>query len=113
MYSQKSLLGNDMMAWNEYGPDPCGTTGMSYAAAMLATLMSSVRPPSHMTSGCKISTARFSMSFRKPYLTNISTDHRGLGPSRQAHLEYSCSPVVNLTCGKASLSLTCPSKSSG
>lgn len=22
MYSQKSLLGNDMMAWKEYGPDP-------------------------------------------------------------------------------------------
>jgi O-phosphoseryl-tRNA(Cys) synthetase len=32
-------------------------------------LMSSVRPPSHMTSGWMISTARFSMSLRKPYLT--------------------------------------------
>jgi hypothetical protein len=29
MYSQKSLLGKDMMAWKEYGPDPWGTTGMS------------------------------------------------------------------------------------
>lgn len=35
MYSQKSELGNDITAWKEYGPDPCGTTGMSYAAACL------------------------------------------------------------------------------
>ena len=35
MYSQKSLLENDMMAWNEYGPEPWGTTGISYAAAIL------------------------------------------------------------------------------
>jgi len=100
MYSQKSLLGKDMIAWNEYGPDPCGTTGMSYAAAMLwvsvlaivgerkwesvgdethlATLINSVIPPSHITSGCRISTARFSINFLNPYF------------------EYSCSPVVNL-----------------
>lgn len=36
MYSQKSEFGNDMIAWNEYGPLPWGTTGMSYAAAMLS-----------------------------------------------------------------------------
>lgn len=60
---------------------------MSYAAAMLlcqlkdlprrtgglpsthlATLINSVKPPSHMTSGWRIAIARFSMSLRKPYL---------------------------------------------
>ena len=30
--------------------------------------MSSVRPPSHMTSGWRMSTARFSINFRNPYL---------------------------------------------
>lgn len=137
MYSQNDELGNVMIAWKEYGPLPCGTTGMSYAAAMAATLISSVNPPSvssgttyvslvgsfskrasdtyHMTSGCKISIERSSMSFRKPYF------------------EYSCSPVVHFRVGSARLScerekksasavsprralqLTslCPSKSSG
>lgn len=33
-----------------------------------ATLMSSVRPPSHMTSGWMMASDRFSISFRKPYL---------------------------------------------
>lgn len=36
MYSQKSELGKDMIAWKEYGPEPWGTTGISYAAAILA-----------------------------------------------------------------------------
>lgn len=35
MYSQKSELGKDMIAWKEYGPEPWGTTGISYAAAIL------------------------------------------------------------------------------
>jgi hypothetical protein len=35
MYSQKSELGKVMIAWNEYGPDPWGITGISYAAAIL------------------------------------------------------------------------------
>ena len=38
MYSQKSELGKDMIAWKEYGPLPWGTTGMSYAAAMLESV---------------------------------------------------------------------------
>ncbi len=159
MYSQKSLFGKDAMAEKLYGPElsgkvleyhslsplcrvypspthPCGTTGttsqpplhqrpagcnpraphhpLSYAAAIAATLMSSVSPPIHMTSGWMISTCRPSMSLRKPYL------------------EYSCSPVVNLTDGQAALicrgwswldsrqckgrqrrTSFCPSKSSG
>ena len=48
------------------------------AETHLATLINSVIPPSHMTSGCRISTARFSINFLNPYF------------------EYSCSPVVNL-----------------
>jgi hypothetical protein len=35
MYSQKSEFGKVMIAWNEYGPDPWGITGISYAAAIL------------------------------------------------------------------------------
>jgi hypothetical protein len=35
MYSQKSEFGKVMIAWKEYGPDPWGTTGISYAAAIL------------------------------------------------------------------------------
>lgn len=29
IYSQKDELGKVMIAWNEYGPLPCGTTGIS------------------------------------------------------------------------------------
>ena len=36
MYSQKSEFGKVMIAWNEYGPDPWGITGISYAAAILS-----------------------------------------------------------------------------
>jgi hypothetical protein len=35
MYSQKSEFGKVMIAWKEYGPEPWGTTGISYAAAIL------------------------------------------------------------------------------
>jgi hypothetical protein len=35
MYSQKSEFGKVIIAWNEYGPDPWGITGISYAAAIL------------------------------------------------------------------------------
>ena len=83
------------------GQPECRTLPLAYVSGRsicrsgthAATRMSSVRPPSHITSGCRISTERVSISLRKPYLTSEFT----CKVYEFADFVYSCSPVVNLT----------------
>jgi hypothetical protein len=71
----RSLLPFDCM---KYGENVQGKVGLGVLeegrTTYEATLINSVKPPNHMTSGWMIAKDRFSINFLKPYLSSVHVD---------------------------------------